>query len=177
MDSPMPSEKILAAKQAQLDELISVMKDAKSAVLVQYQGITVEDDTKMRKTLREAGVNYHVYKNSLTGRAFDACGYSALKDQLNGMTALALGTDEVSAAKILKEYADKVETFQLKAGFVDGSALDAKGVEALAAIPNKEVLIGKLLGSIQSPIAKLAIALQAVIDKQNGGAEEAPAAE
>ena len=173
----MPSAKILAAKQQQLAELVEVMKDAKSGVLVEYQGITVEDDTKMRKALREAGVKYHVYKNSMTGRAFDECGYSSLKDQLNGMTAIALGSDEVSAAKILKEYAEKVETFNLKAGFVDGEALDAKGVEALAAIPNKEVLIGKLLGSIQSPISRLAIALQAVIDKQNGGEAEAPAAE
>ena len=164
----MPSAKILEAKQAKLAELIEVMKDAKSGVVVQYQGITVENDTKMRKALREAGVSYHVYKNSTTGRAFDACGYADLKGELEGMTAVALGKDEVSAAKILKEYADKIESFNLKAGFVEGKALDKAGVEALAAIPNKEALIGKLLGSIQSPLYGLACVLQAYIDKCNG---------
>ena len=113
-------------------------------------------------------------KNTLTGRACDEVGYGELKKYLTGMTAIAVSeNDPVAPAKILKEYADKVESFNLLAGFVDGAVIDEKTVEELASIPAKEVLIAKFLGSIKSPVYGLAYALQAVADK-NG---EAPAAE
>lgn len=168
----LPSKKILEAKQAQLDELTEKVKAAAAGVLVQYQGITVADDTALRAELRKAGVSYQVLKNTMTARACEAAGYGDIKDQLNGMTALAISPeDPIAAAKIIKTYADKIESFQIKAGFVDGGVIDAKGVEALAATPSKEVLIAKMLGSMQSPLYGLAYALQAIIDKSG----EAPA--
>ena len=171
----MPSNKILEAKQAAVAALAEKLKTAASGVLVQYQGITVEDDTKMRAALRAAGVEYAVIKNSITGRACDEVGYSDLKQYLTGMTAIAISEkDPVVAAKVLKQYADKVESFSILAGYVDGEVLDAAKVNALAEIPSKETLIAKLLGSIRSPLYNFAYAIQAVVDK-NG--EAAPAAE
>ena len=175
----MPSNKILEAKQAAVATLAEKLKTAASGVLVQYQGITVEDDTKMRAALRAAGVEYAVIKNSITGRACDQVGYGDMKQYLEGMTALAISAnDPIAPAKILKEYADKVESFEIKAGFIDGGVIDAATVNDLANIPGREVLIGRLLGSIQSPLYGLAFGIQAIIDKEGGVAEdEAPAAE
>lgn len=169
----MPSAKILEAKQAQVAELSEKIKSAASGVIVNYQGITVDDDTKLRAELRKAGVEYKVYKNSITGRACEAAGYD-VRSHLDGMTAIAISReDAVAPAKILKAYADKIETFALKAGFVDGQLLDEAGVRALAEIPGKETLVCKIMGSMRSPLYKLAYVLQAVIDKSG---EEAPAA-
>ncbi len=174
----MPSNSILEQKQKIVSELAEEIKNSVSGVLVNYQGITVEDDTKMRKALREAGVSYKVVKNSLTGRACDVVGYGALKEHLNGMTAIAISeNDAVSPAKILKEYAEKIESFEILAGYVDGAVIDKKTVEELASIPSKEVLIAKFLGSIQSPLYKFAYAIKAIADKDAEGTEEAPAAE
>ena len=171
----MPSKKILEQKQQAVAELTELIKASAAGVLVNYQGIKVEDDTKMRKALREAGVKYMVVKNSLTGRACEAAGYGAMKEHLNGMTAIAISEkDPVVAAKILKTYAEKVQSFEILAGYVDGAVIDAKTVNELAEIPNKETLIAKLLGSIQSPLYKFAYAIKAITDKENGG-EEAPA--
>lgn len=172
----MPSQKILETKQEAVRNLAEKMKNAASGVLVKYEGITVEDDTKLRAELRKAGVEYCVMKNTLTGRACDEVGYGAMKEHLNGMTAIAISAeDPVAPAKILKQYAEKIETFELKAGFVDGEILDAKGVEALASIPSKEQLICKMLGSLMSPLYGFAYVLQAKIDKEGGESAEAPA--
>lgn len=176
----MPSKSILEQKQAVVADLAEQLKDSPAGVLVNYQGITVEDDTKMRKALREAGVDYKVMKNSLTGRACDEVGLGEMKQYLNGMTAIAIGKDDaVAPAKVLKEYAEKIESFQILAGYLDGKVVDKDMVNKLADIPSKEVLIAKFLGSIKSPLYGLAYALQAVVDK-NGeaapAAEEAPAA-
>ncbi len=168
----MPSQKILAAKQEAVATLAAKMRTASAGVLVKYEGITVEDDTKLRAALRAAGVEYAVLKNSITGRACDEVGFGALKEHLVGMTALAVSQDDpVAPAKILKEYADKVESFEVEAGFVEGEILDQNGVLALAEIPSREVLIAKMLGSLMSPLYGFARVLQAKIDKEN----EAPA--
>ena len=175
----MPSNAILEQKQQAVAELTELIKASAGGVIVNYQGITVDKDTAMRKALREAGVKYMVVKNSLTGRACENCGYGALKENLVGMTAIAISeSDAVAPAKVLKEYAEKVESFQILAGYVDGAVIDTKTVEALAAIPSREVLIAKFLGSIKSPVYGFAYAIKAVADKKaEGGAEEAPAAE
>ena len=171
----MPSNSILAQKQQVVADLAEQIKNSVAGVVVNYQGITVENDTAMRKALREAGVKYVVMKNTMTGRACDMVGYGDMKQYLNGMTAIAISEkDPVVAAKVLKQYADKVESFNILAGYVDGAVIDANTVNALAEIPNKETLIAKLLGSIQSPLYKFAYAIKAVVDKENGG-EEAPA--
>lgn len=181
----MPSNKILEQKKAQVAELAEAIKNSAGGVLVNYQGITVEDDTKMRKELREAGVKYVVVKNTMTGRACEMNGMDDMKPYLNGMTALAIGAeDPIAPAKVLKKYADKLETFSILAGYLDGAVIDEKTVVALADIPSKETLIAKFLGSIRSPLYGLAYALQAVVDKGDSAsaeeaapAEEAPAAE
>jgi large subunit ribosomal protein L10 len=167
---PLPSNKILQEKQQQLEELIAKLKTAQAGVLVTYAGINVEQDTALRAELRKAGVEYKVLKNTMTSRAMEAVGYGEMKSELEGMTALAISQeDPVAPAKILKNYAEKIETFELKAGFVDGGYLDKAGVMALADIPSKEMLIAKMLGSITGPLYGLAIGLQAVVDQKNGG--------
>ena len=173
----MPSNSILAQKQAIVADLAEQLKNSPAGVVVNYQGITVDADTKMRKALREAGVKYMVMKNSLTGRACDEVGMSDMKQYLTGMTAIAIGTtDPVAPAKVLKEYAEKVESFQILAGYLDGAVVDAETVNKLADIPSKEVLLAKLLGSIKSPLYNFAYAIQAIIDK-DGEAAPAEAAE
>ena len=167
----MPSAKILEQKQAMLAELVESMKNAESGVLVNYCGITVEEDTKLRKSLREAGVDYRVVKNTYIRKAAAEAGLNGFDNVLEGMTALAMSEDAVAPAKILCKYAKDNENFTVKAGFIDGRVIDVAEVEALAAIPGKEGLIAKMLGSIQSPLYGLAIALQAIVDKSG----EAPA--
>ena len=170
----MPSVKVLEQKKQVVAELAEKLKEAKSAVVVTYQGITVEDDTKLRADLRKADVEYKVYKNSIIGRAMEEAGYGAIKESLFGMCAVAFSAkDEVTPAKILKEYAEKVSTFELKAGFVDGGVIDAKAVEELASTPNKETLVCKVMGCMKSPVYGLAYALQAIIDKAEGTPAEA----
>ena len=172
----MPSNAILEQKKQVVADLAEQIKASAAGVIVNYQGITVDSDTALRKALREAGVKYVVMKNTLTGRACDECGYGEIKQYLNGMTAIAISSpeDPIAPAKILKEYAEKIESFKILAGYCDGEVLDAAGVNTLADIPSKEILLAKFLGSIKSPIYNFAYAIQAGIDK---GGEEAPAAE
>lgn len=172
----MPSNSILEQKKQIVADLAESIKNSAAGVLVNYQGITVENDTKMRKALREAGVKYVVMKNSLTGRACEMNGLDDMKPHLVGMTALAIGPadDPIAPAKVIKEYADKIESFKIVAGYLDGAVVDAATVESLATIPSREVLIAKFLGSIRSPLYNFAYALQAVVDK---GGEAAPAAD
>ncbi len=174
----MPSNAILEQKKQVVADLAEQIKASAAGVVVNYQGITVDNDTALRKALREAGVKYVVMKNTLTGRACDECGYGDMKQYLNGMTAIAISSpeDPIAPAKILKEYAEKIESFKILAGYCDGQVIDAAGVNSLAEIPSKEVLLAKFLGSIKSPIYNFAYAIQAVVDKKNEG-EEAPAAE
>ena len=173
----MPSSKILAQKEAATKELTEKIQGAVAGVLVNYTGITVDQDTALRNELRKAGVDYHVYKNTMTARACAAAGYADMEQYLNGMNALAVSsTDPVAAAKILKEYADKIETFNLVAGFIDGGVINAAQVEDLASTPSKEVLLGRLRGSIQGPLYSLARVLTAVTEKDGEVAAE-PAAE
>ena len=174
----MPSNKVLEAKKQVVEELAGKLQTAVSGVLVKYEGITVADDTALRTALRKAGIEYSVMKNTLTGRACEMVGYGDMKQYLSGMTAIAISQDDaIAPAKIMKEYADKIPTFEIKAGFVDGGVIDQAGVEALAATPSKEVLIGKMMGSLMSSLYGFAYVLQAKIDKENGGDEatEAPA--
>ena len=175
----MPSNAILEQKKQVVADLAEQIKASAAGVVVNYQGITVENDTALRKALREAGVKYVVMKNTLTGRACEMCGYGDIKQYLNGMTAIAISSpeDPIAPAKILKEYADKIESFKILAGYCDGEVIDAAGVNSLAEIPSKEILLAKFLGSIKSPIYNFAYAIRAVLDKQNEGGEQAPAEE
>ncbi len=175
----MPSEKVLENKKAIVAQLAERLKGSQAGVLADYRGLTVEQDTALRVKLREAGVDYTVVKNNLTRFAVNEVGMSELDAYLKGPTALATSADDVVApAKVLVEFAKENEALEIKAGFVDGKVIDVDEVKVYAAIPTKDVLIAKMLGSLQSPISALARTLQAIVD--NGGAaekEEAPAEE
>ena len=181
----MANATIIEQKQQIVNDLAEQMKQAASGVLVDYKGITVENDTKLRADLRKANVKYAVIKNTLCARACDQIGYGELRNVLEGCTALALSDDQIAPAKVLNDFAKDHENFVIKAGFVDGRVLSAEEVKELASIPSKEVLIGRILGSLQSSLYGFAYAIQAIIDKQNEGgdtpaeaaAEPAPAAE
>lgn len=169
----MPSQKILEQKQEVVRALAEKMRNAASGVLVKYEGITVEDDTKLRAALRKAGIEYSVIKNTLTGRACEEAGYGDMKQYLSGMTAIAISKDDpIAPAKIMKEYADNIESFEIRAGFIDGGVIDQKGVEELSSIPPKEVLIARMMGSLMGGLYSLAYVLQAKIDKDGGAATE-----
>ncbi len=166
----MPSASILASKAARVQELTEKLKGAASFVLVDYKGITVADDTTLRRSLREANVEYFVEKNTMLKRALHELGMEDYDEVLNGTTAIAISTDDQTApARILGEFAEKSETFKLKAGCVDGEYYDEAKVIALSKIPSKDVLLAQLVGSLQGPIQKLAALLQAIVDK-NGEA-------
>ena len=165
----MPSNKILEQKQQIVADLTDRIKNAKSGVIVSYMGLNVQEDTELRRELRKSNVEYTVVKNTLTRMAAKNVGYDALSDVFNGTTALATSEDFTAPAKVLCEFAKKHENLVVKAGFLDGEILDADGVIELSKIPSKEGLIAKLLGSIQGPLYGLAYALQAKIDKENGG--------
>ena len=165
----MPSNAVLEAKKAKVEKLTEIIKNSVSGVLVDYKGITVEEDTKLRKELREAGVNYFVEKNTMLLRAFKECGIEGFEEALNGTTALAVSSDDQTApARILGKFAEKAgdEKFNLKGGYVEGEVYDQAGVVALSKIPSKDTLLAQLVGSLQGPLQKLAATLNAVADKK-----------
>ena len=159
----------MEVKKAKVVALEELLKNSVSFVLVDYKGISVEDDTKLRKELREAGVHYVVEKNSLLRFAFKNMGIDAFDEVLHGTTAVALSNDDQTApARILGKFAEEHEEyFNLKAGYVEGVAYDAAGVAKLSKIPSKETLLAQLVGSLQGPIQKLAATLQAVVDSKS----------
>ena len=140
-----------------VDEISGHLNGAQGVVLVDYRGLTVEQDTQLRKQLREAGVTYKVYKNTMIRFAAKGTEFEALEPHLEGPTALAVSKDDATApARVLAEFAKKADKLQLKAGVVEGTYYDEKGIQLIATIPSREILLGKLLGSIQSPIANFA---------------------
>ena len=169
-------------KKPVVEEIASQVKDAQAVVLVKYSGMTVEQDTAMRKALREAGVTYKVYKNTMMNFAFQGTPCEALQKHLDGPNAIAISADDATApARILSKYAKEVKPLELVAAVVEGTYFDEAGVKELAEIPNREILLGKLLGSMQSPIANFARVIKQIADKDGEvaapAAEEAPAAE
>ena len=167
-------------KQPIVDEISATIKDAQSVVVVDYRGLTVAQDTQLRKQLREANVSYKVYKNTLVSRAIKGTEFESLNEVLEGPNAFAVSTEDATApARILAEFAKKNPELEIRAGIVEGTYYDANAMKAIAAIPSRDVLISKLLGSLQSPITNLARVLNQIAEK--GGAAdaevEAPAAE
>ena len=137
-------------KQPVVDEIKAMLDGAVGAVVVDYRGLTVEQDTKLRKQLREAGVSYKVYKNTLIKRAAEGTEFAALDPHLEGPTALAVSKDDATApARILAEFAKTAPKLELKGSVVEGTYYDQAGTQVIATIPSREVLLGKLLGSIQ----------------------------
>ncbi len=180
----MPSQKVLEEKKQIVAAMTEQFKTAVSGVFVDYCGLTVEEDTQLRNKLREAGVEYKVIKNTLTRFAAKEVGFDELDPILNGPTSLAISmTDEVTPAKVIADFAKTHEQLEIKAGFLDGKVLALDEVKTLAATPNRETLLAKLLGSLNAPISNLARTLQALVDNGVEPAdikvekEEAPAEE
>ena len=162
-------------KQPIVEEITNVVKDAASVILVNYSGLTVEQDTIMRKELRESGVQYKVYKNTMMHRAFEGTPYESLFEHLHGTNALAVSANDATApARILAKYAKQFPKLELVAGVVEGNYNNQAQVQALAEIPSREVLLGRLFGSMQSPVANFARVIKQIAEKDG---EAAPAAE
>ena len=183
----MPSQKVLELKKQHVADLTERLYKSVTGLLVSYEGISVADDTKLRKELREAGVEYTVTKNTILTRAFAETGLSDLDQHLSGTTAIATSDEDyAAAARILCGFADKSKKgFTVKGGYLDGQEISMDKIIELSKLPTREVLLANVLGAFQAPIASFARAIQAIVDK--GGveacaaaeapAEEAPAAE
>ena len=153
-----------------VEEISNGIKDAKSVVLVDYRGLTVEQDTNLRKALREANVTYKVYKNTMMNFAFKGTDFEGLTPYLEGPSAMAYSTEDATApARVICNFAKTAEKLEVKGGVVEGTVYDANGIKTISAIPSRDVLLGKLFGSMQSPIANLARVLNQIAEQK--GAE------
>lgn len=159
-------------KQPVIDEIKGYAVDAKSAVLVDYCGLSVAEDTALRKELRDAGIVYKVYKNTFMKRAFEGTDFAQLAELLDGPSAIAFGVEDATApARIISKAAKTMTALEFKGAVVEGTFYDAEGVKAIASIPSREELISKLLGSLQSPITNLARVLNQIAEKNGEAAE------
>ena len=170
-------------KQPIVQAIADDIKDAQSVVIVDYRGLTVAQDTELRKQLREAGVIYKVCKNTMMKRAFEGTEFAGLEEYLEGPSALVVSKDDATApARIICKFAKTAEALEVKAGVVEGNVYDAAGINELSKVPSREELLSKLLGSLQSPITNLARVLNQIAEQGGAGAceaaaEEAPAEE
>lgn len=154
-------------KKPIVEEISEYLKDAQSAVVVDYRGLTVEQDTQLRKKLREAGVVYKVYKNTMINFAIKGTEFESLAPYLEGPTAIAISKDDATApARILYDFAKTADKLELKAGVVEGTLYDQEGIKVIATIPSREELLSKFLGSIQSPVANFARVIKQIAEKQ-----------
>ena len=164
--------KAIELKSAVVAEIAEKFEKAASVIVVDYKGLTVEQVTDLRSQMREAGVDYKVYKNTLIKRAAEGTDFAALAPQLEGPTALAVSKEDATApARILANFAKTAPKLELKASVVEGTYYDQAGTQVIATIPSREELLGKLLGSIQSPITNLARVLNQIAEQQGGAAE------
>lgn len=182
----MPNAKILSEKKAVVEALAERFKGASAGVFVDYRGITVAEDTQLRRELVSNEVEYSVVKNTLTRFALEKAGLSDLDSVLNGTTSLATSAgDPIAPIRIINEYSKKMgDRFNIKAAFMDGKVLDAQEIEEIAALPSKDALYAKVLGTMLAPITSLAVVLGQILKQQGGSvesaaaeADEAPAAE
>ena len=165
-------------KKPIVEEISASIKDAQSVVLVDYRGLTVAQDTELRKQLREAGITYKVYKNTMMNFAFKGTDFEALAPYLDGPNAMAVSTTDATApARVLAKFAQTAKQLEIKAGVVEGTVYDANGMKAISEIPSREELLSKLLGSIQSPIANFARCMNQLAEKGGAAGCPAPAAE
>ena len=163
-------------KQPIVEEISASIKDAQSVVLVDYRGLTVEQDTSLRKQLREAGITYKVYKNTMMNFAFKGTDFESLAPYLEGPSAIAISTTDATApARVLCKFAKEAPKLEVKGGVVEGVAYDANGIADIAKIPSREELLSKLLGSIQSPITNFARVMNQLAEKGGASECEAPA--
>ena len=173
----MPSVQVLEQKKQVVADLVERLNGSCAGVIVDYKGINVEDDTKLRKELRENGVKYTVVKNTLLSIAVDGTPLSGLTETLSGTTAIATSADDyTSAARILSKYAEKNDSFKIKTGFLDGKVVDLATIDSLAKLPPRDILLATVCNAFNAPISAFARVIQAIVDKDGEGAAE-PAAE
>ncbi|WP_035292574.1 50S ribosomal protein L10 [Clostridium sp. KNHs214] len=159
-------------KEEKVQEIKGKLEKAQGIILAKYQGLTVEEDTELRKRLREAGVEYKVYKNTLVTLAAKELGHEGIVEYLNGPLSIAFGYEDPTApARVLNDFAKDHKKLELKAGIVQGEIFDEAKVKELASIPPKEVLLAKLLGSFKAPLSNLVYLLNAVKEKQESEQE------
>ena len=165
-------------KKPVVEEISEKIKDAQAVVLVDHRGLTVAQDTELRKKLREEGVTYKVYKNTMMNFAFKGTDFEQLGDLLNGPSAMAVSTtDPAAPARVLYDFAKQAKALEIKGGVIEGKFYDAAAMTEIAEIPSKDVLLSKLLGSMQSPITNFARVIKQIAEKQPEAAAEAPATE
>ncbi|MCI9542287.1 MAG: 50S ribosomal protein L10 [Lachnospiraceae bacterium] len=154
-------------KKPIVDEISELLNGAQAAVVADYRGLTVEEDTRLRKQLREAGVVYKVYKNTMINFAIKGTEFEALAPHLEGPTAIAVSkTDATAPARILYNFAKDAKALELKAGVIEGTYYDEKGIQVIATIPSREELLSKFLGSIQSPVASFARVIKQIAESK-----------
>jgi len=174
----MASSVIQAQKAKVVAEISEAIKDAGSIVVVDYRGLTVAQDTELRRALREAGVNYKVYKNTFITSAIKGTEFEGIGAYLEGPTAIAISKEDATApARVIAKFAKNAEKLEVKGGIVEGTVYDAAGIAKISAIPSREELISKLLGSLQSPITNFARVINQLAEKGGASAVEAPKAE
>ena len=173
----MPSEKILASKKQYVADIAEAMKSASTFVFVSARGLTVEQDTKMRAELRNAGVTYQVIKNSMLKRVFETLGIDGLDEIFEGPTAVAYSEDIIAPAKVIAKFAEDYEPLEIKGGIIDGKAASIDEVIALAKVPDVETLYSQVVYGLLFPFTKLAMLVKAVAEKKEEGGEAAPVAE
>ncbi len=170
----MPNAKVLEEKKQLVSEVSEKLRDSVCTVIADYRGLNVAQVTQLRKSLREAGIEFRVLKNTLVRRATAATDLTGLDEHLVGPTAIAFSKeDAVAPAKILSEFSKKNEHLKVKAGVVEGKIVGVDQIKALADLPSREGLLSMLLSVMQAPIRNFALAVKAVAEKQEGGAQEA----
>ena len=158
---------VIEQKQLVVSDIAEKFKASKSTIVVDYRGLTVSEVTELRKQLREAGIEFKVYKNSLTRRAAESVELTGLNESLTGPNAIAFSNEDVVApAKILNDFAKKHEALEIKAGVIEGNLATVEEVKALAELPSREGLLSMLLSVLQAPIRNLALATKAVADQK-----------
>ena len=169
----MPNAKVLSEKQAIVAQLTEQIQKAQAGVIVDYKGITVEEDTALRKECRENDIHYAVVKNTLLRFAFNNTGLNELDGLLNGTTSLAICADDpVAPARVMADYAKKLkDKFEIKGGFMEGKVVSMDTVNALASIPALPVLQAQVLGTMLAPISALACVLKQIAEKDGAAAE------
>lgn len=169
----MANAKVIEQKEQLVNEIATKFKESTCTVVADYRGLSVAKVTELRKTLREAGIEFQVLKNSMTRRAANQAELSELEQYLIGPTAIAFGSDVVAPAKILSDFAKKNEFLELRAGVVEGKIVGVDEIKALANLPSREGLLSMLLSVLQAPMRNVALAVKAVAEKDEGTAQEA----